>query len=71
MIKPFRHNEILYMRNHQVFDDSIDPEQETLNEDNPADEEDGIAFCINKTSKEAKSVKSYWNEDHVVRIFLL
>ena len=53
------------MRNHQVFDDSIDP----VNEDNPADEQDEIAFCINKTSKEAKSVKSYWNEDHVVRIF--
>ena len=58
------------MRNHQVYDDSIDRE-ETLDEDNPAVEEDGIAFCINKTSKEAKSIKSFWNEDHVVRIFLI
>ena len=59
------------MRNHQVFDDSIDLAEETLDEDNPAVEEDGIAFCINKTSKEAKSVKSYWNEDHVVRVIFI
>ena len=56
------------MTNHKVFNDSIDRE-ETFDEDNPAVEEDGIAFFINKTSKEAKSIKSYWNEDHVVRIF--
>ena len=59
------------MRNHQVFDDSIDLAEKTLDEDNPAVEEDGIAFCINKTSKEAKSVKSYWNEDHVVRVIFI
>ena len=58
------------MTNHQVFNDSIDREK-TFDEDNPAVEEDGIAFFINKTSKEAKSIKSYWNEDHVVRIFFI
>ena len=53
------------MRNHQVFDDSIDTEKLTLDEDDPATGDDWIAFSINKTSREAKSVKSYWNEDHV------
>ena len=43
------------MTNHKVFNDSIDRE-ETFDEDNPAVEEDGIAFFINKTSKEAKSM---------------
>ena len=55
------------MKNRQVLDDSIDPEEETLDKDNPAVAEDGTAFCINKTNKKAKSVKLFLNEDHVVR----
>ena len=44
------------MRNHQVFDDSIDTEKLTLDEDEPATGDGWIAFSINKTSREAKSV---------------
>ena len=55
------------MRNHQVYDRRI--AEEPLDEDNPAVAEDGISFCTSKTNKQAKSVKSFWNDDHVVRFF--
>ena len=53
------------MKNHKVYEEDVQ-EDDMLDEDYPAIAEDGISLCVNKTNPEAKSVKSFWNQDHLV-----